>query len=100
MSLNTAMNAVLAILEDRAELARDILRSPNSDITDINTVMTRVYMAVDKEAINAIKQVLRAALTLQPPDSMTSVEKEAFYQGIKAIEELLDKKVNGLNAYA
>lgn len=99
MSENTTLNALLALLEGRPELARAYLRSPNSNITSITDFQTRVYKAMDALRHQAVKQALRGLLNttvkLEAPEGMTDLDQiDAHMQGIERVEDLITEVIH------
>jgi hypothetical protein len=93
MSVNKTINAAIALIEGRPEAARDILRDPSSEISNVSAVLIRLYSSIDKKVCSILKCILMNCLHLQPDESMTTEEKAAFYKGVTAVEQLLEDLV-------
>jgi phage-related protein len=93
MSLNAAMNAVIAAIEGRTDLVKEIFRDPNSDIKSIPEVVYRLQKAIDRNMAKGIRHALMQTLTIQPPENK---DKDAFFTGVAAVEEYFDKVATGL----
>jgi N-methylhydantoinase A/oxoprolinase/acetone carboxylase beta subunit len=102
MSLNKAVNAVIALVENRTDIAKEIFREPGSDIKNIPAITARLDRAVEKAAATAMRNALKRSLAvqLQEPrlkhfmkmagtDTQGAVES-AFYEGVDAIERLFE----------
>jgi len=91
MSLNKAMNAVIAMLEGRLSIAKEMLRAPDSDIKNIPDVRIRLQLAVDKQSAKQIRDLLSHCLALEP--SKDTIDREAFFEGVVAVESVLEAAV-------
>jgi predicted dinucleotide-utilizing enzyme len=91
MSLNKAINSVVALIEGRTDIAKEIFRDPTSDVSNIPDVMARLDAAVEKAAAKAIRNGLIRALAIRPDvkisPNVLSPER-AFYDGVNAMEKL------------
>jgi hypothetical protein len=90
MSLNTAINAVIALIEDQTDLAKELFRGPNSDVRSIPEVVNRLRRAIDLNMAKGIRRALVDTLKIQPPASQDvrhEVNKEDFYAGVVAAEQ-------------
>lgn len=90
MSLNNSMNSVIALLEGRPALAKDILRRPTSDVTNVPEVMSRLDRAVNKRVAKELKVILMDLMRLQAPTNYTTDACEYFYEGVAAVEAQLE----------
>jgi hypothetical protein len=88
------MNAVIAMLEDRTALAKELLRAPDSDVKNIPEIQLRLQDAVNKQVAKGLRDVLRQALATQP--GKDTIDREAFYEGVVAVEELLEAEAETL----
>jgi hypothetical protein len=86
MSLNTAINAVIALIEDETDLAKELFRGPNSDVRSIPEVVNRLRRAIDLNMAKGIRRALIDTLKIQPPEG-TTANKEDFYAGVAAAEQ-------------
>ncbi len=96
MSLNAALNATVALIEGRTDIAKEILRSPVSDVKNVPEIMARLDRAVNVAAARALRNALVRTLAVQPDSKKMSKEvskEEAFYLGVKAVEDVLDQVV-------
>lgn len=100
MSLNSALNAVIALLEGRPSVAKDILRNPLSDIKNVPEVLTRLNSALDRHTAAQVRKALIECLRIQPDSTVEFPleERDAFFQGVRAVEELFEKLVAELEA--
>lgn len=105
MSLNKAINATIALIEGRTDIAKEILRDPQSDVRNIPAIMVRLNRVVDLAAARAMRNVLVTALGIQPqlpvePQKITEANRQAyekaFYDGVSAVEALFSQVVYGL----
>lgn len=105
MSLNKAVNAVIALVENRTDIAKEIFRGPGSDVKNIPAIMTRLDQAVEKAAATAMRNALKRSLAVQlsetrlkhfvktaGTDTQGAIEA-AFYEGVDEIERLFEKIV-------
>lgn len=100
MSNNTLINAVIAIIEDKPQTAREMLRSPEMRISS-SELSARVYKALHKRSRNSTTQAMLCILreTLRV-DVKARAEKlgltwdesheEAFLQGVAYVESYID----------
>lgn len=97
MSLNKAINSVVALIEGRTDIAKEIFRDPTSDVQNIPEIMARLDATVEKAAAKAIRNGLIRALALRPDPKMLKdlrqkspdvLQESAFFAGIAAVEEL------------
>jgi hypothetical protein len=114
MSLNAALNATVALIEGRTDIAKDILRAPSSDVKDVPGIMARLNRSVDRAAAKAMRNALVASLTVQPAGKIVhdkvradcpkcgedfTVEtshEEAFFQGVSAVETIIEQAIERL----
>ena len=98
MSLNAALNATVALIEGRTDIAKEILRSPTSDVKDVPMIMVRLNQAVDKTAAKALRNALLRTLAIRPDvlALANSNQEEAFYLGVDAVESVLEKVAEDL----
>jgi hypothetical protein len=96
--MNKLLNAVIALLEDRPEDAREMLRSPEVKAAgSISQVKLRLFAAVYKQNANFAKKILRGilcdTLRLEPKQGQ---DAETFLSGIVAVEDLIAAEINKL----
>lgn len=92
MSLNKAVNATIALIEGRTDIAKEIFRDPTSDVKNIPEIMARLDKAVNKAAAKAIRNGLVRALAIQSDvDYSTKAENLFFYSGMSRVEELFEQ---------
>ena len=68
MSLNAALNATIALIENRPAQFREMLREPTSDVKNISPVYSRMIRSLDFYAATKIRIALMAALHVQPTE--------------------------------
>jgi len=97
VSLNAALNATVALIEGRTDLARNILRSPVSDVKNVPEILARLDRAVRRVAAKAIRNAMihTLAVRLGPkPDDRSDydwkVYEEGFYEGVTAAEKVIE----------
>jgi hypothetical protein len=97
MGDNTTLNALLALMEGRPELARAFLRSPSSNIGDANALQMRVYRAMEilkcQAVKSALREILRSTSRIIDVSEDTQQTKDAYLQGISDVEEILAKAI-------
>ena len=98
MSLNAALNATIALIENRPAQFREMLREPTSDVKNISPVYARMMRSLDFYAATKIRFALMAALHIQPPDFKTTEYDQAFFEGVSAVEKVFEGVLNGLEA--
>lgn len=94
MSLNKAINATIALIEGRTDIAKEIFRDPTSDVKNIPEIMARLDRVVNKAAARAIRNGLKRTLAIQTGTPATSEDFEddtAFYFGVSRVEELFEQ---------
>lgn len=100
--MNKSLNAVIALIEGRVDIAKEIIREPDSDVENVPEVLARLDRAVNKTVAKAMRNVLVRSLSVQPPsdsisDSITrSVIAEAFYLGVTEVEKIFEKAIEEL----
>jgi hypothetical protein len=94
MSLNKAMNAVIAMLDGRLRVAKEMLRAPDSDVKNIPEVQMRLQLALDKQVAKRLRGVLNCALAIEP--TQDTIDRQAFYEGVVAVEGLLEGEAERL----
>jgi hypothetical protein len=108
MSLNTNLNAFLAILENRPEVARQVMGSlpRRVDTAEMSTIYGRIQQAGEnlkcrgiKDAVRAIwnetlrlkyEEPLKEGFSQEEVDAWVDQE-EAFLKGVQAVEEILGR---------
>lgn len=86
MSMSTALNAVIAMLEDRPKLFKELLRAPDSNITDITAIECRLRRAVNRYAATQIRAGLMKTLRVTGEG-----HGPEFVDGVRAIEEVFEQ---------
>lgn len=94
--MNKLLNAMIALIENRPEVARTLLRSPDMKAFSIGEVQSRLHAALDRAKagaiIEALRQVMHQSLrltgTLDP--GATEQQQEAFLKGVAAVESILE----------
>jgi hypothetical protein len=101
MSLNAALNATVALIEGRTILAKEILRSPGSDVKNVPEILARLDRAVNRSTIKTLHSALRTILSVQPPPKPADLTDDdlyeyAFYMGVAMVEKVLEYAVDDL----
>src|ERR1017187_8257619 len=102
MSMNRAINATIALIEGRTDIAKEVFRDATSDVKDVPPVLARLEAVVNKAAAKAIRNGLVRALALQPAsipkrDTNARAENEkCFFDGVSAVELLFNQIANEL----
>ena len=99
MGINSALNAVIAMLEDRPALFKELLRAPGSDVRNLTAVELRLRAAVKKYAATQIRTGLTQSLHVVPPiaDDDSGEQTQSFYAGVRATEEVFERLVVSLD---
>jgi hypothetical protein len=95
MSLNTAINAVIAHIEGQTDLVKEIFRGPNSDIKSIPEVVNRLNNAVDRAMAKGIREALVKTLDIQPDPKIAN--RDDFYAGVAVVEGRLIQMADALS---
>lgn len=100
---NTLLNAMLALIENRPEVARSLLRSPELKNISVSEVQSRVYILIDKIKADAARDALRKImqqsmridpLAVKPVGGIAdSITQETFMEGVVAVESLLENAI-------
>jgi hypothetical protein len=104
MSLNKAINATIALVEGRTDIAKEVFRAPDSDVKDIPAVVARLEEVVNKAAAKAIRNGLVRALSIQPNVPISALKElrdayeEGFYAGMNQVETLFETIAEELGA--
>jgi hypothetical protein len=100
MSLNAGINATIALIEDRPEQFKEMLRAVTSDVKDIGAVRIRLNRALNFYAATKIRWALMNTLHIEPnkAENMDSVCREAFFAGVCAVEKLFEDLLAELEA--
>lgn len=99
---NKLINAVIALIEDRPEDARAMLRSPEVKDLSVSEVQGKLYAALDVIKDHAVKKALRDVLNhtikLGQKDGRKIPEDsyEAYVQGIVEVENIIDSHIKRL----
>lgn len=111
MSLNAGINATIALIEDRPEQFKEMLRYHTSDVKDLPAVRRRLYKALNFFSATKIRWALMQTLhldmpvTLLPEDPMrdtfsseelNAATREAFFSGVCAAEKVFESLVKEL----
>lgn len=95
---NKLLNAVIALVENKPEVARTLLRSPDMKGASISEVQSRLYDALDKIKAEAARAALRGVmqrslrLSVLKGDTVEE-EAEVFMTGVVAVETLLEEAI-------
>lgn len=101
MSFSKACNAVIALVEGRTKVAREILSDPGLDLGTLNIYVLQhrleqaVATVVMRENCSLLKQILVDALRLEAEGT---VDVHAFLQGQEQLIQLIERKVEDLEA--
>lgn len=112
MSANKLINSVIALVEDRPEVAKEMLRSPEMRLSSTEVQGRLARALAEREAkviVAAMKSVLRLSLRADPADAIEAsefdlgesdsfvrkVHSEAFYHGVSFVEQLLEEYIEG-----
>ena len=92
MSLNAGINATIALIEDRPEQFKEMLRSITSDVKDIGAARARLTRALNFYAATKIRWALMSTLQIEPnkAENMDWACREAFFAGVCSVEKLLE----------
>lgn len=90
MSLNAGINATIALIEDRPEQFKEMLRSITSDVTDIGASRARLNKALNFYAATKIRWALMTSLQLEPTGNPDSACREYFFAGIRSVEKVFE----------
>src|SRR3569833_1012916 len=97
MSLNSALNATVALIEGRTQLAKEILRGPGSDVKNVPKILARLDHAVSKASAQTLRTALRRTLAAQPRPMAQNEEseeyakyEEGFYEGVAFVEAVIE----------
>lgn len=116
MSLNAGINATIALIENRAEQFKEMLRSVTSDVKDIGAVRARLNRALNFYSATKVRGSLMESLHLDPSvtakptvDAILKSEEESgasggpedfynagFYDGVRAVEKIFENLVENL----
>lgn len=98
---NKLLNAMLALVENRPEAARAILRSPDMKNTSISEVQIRLYALIDKIKADAAKSALRDIMQRSlriTIDSENEADAELIMTGVVTVETLLEEAIAKLES--
>jgi hypothetical protein len=97
------MNLAIALVEEKPTAVRSITRGlPLEELRDLTKghVIGRFEMAVEqrcKRAVhNKLKEMLRVSMAVGPPEERTPAETQAFFEGLKVLEDMIDYDVREL----
>lgn len=91
MSLNLGMNAVIALIENRPEQFKEMLRVPSSDVKDISSTYSRLLKAMDMYAATKLRGFLMMSLHIQVPSDIKDKGPDfeaAYIAGIRSVEDV------------
>lgn len=97
MGVNRALNAVIAMLEDRPKLFKELLRAPGSDVQNATEVETRLRQAIDRYAATQIRTGLMRTLHVMTPGEPAGEVKQVFFDGVRAVEEVFETLADELD---
>lgn len=108
MSENRIINAIIALIEDRTDEAKEMLRSPEMRVSS-SDIQGRLGAAIDfresKATTFAMKTVLYKSLRADPKDEArrnnlkwNSSHEEAYFLGISHVESIIEACIEELNA--
>lgn len=99
IGMNAALNATVALIEGRTDIAKEIIRSPGSDVKDVPSIMWRLERAVNRAAAKALRNALVRTLVVTPDPKLLAKQsspEEIYYMGATAVEKILDNVVDEL----
>lgn len=97
MSMNAALNATIALIENRPAQFREMLREPSSDVKSISPVYTRLKQALDFYAATKMRAALMASLHVQPPENVEGLSRtDIFFTGVRAVETIFESMIASL----
>lgn len=107
MSLNAALNATIALIENRPAQFREMLREPSSDVKNIPPVVARMTQALDFYGATKIRAGLMQTLHVQPHTEAVAglIENDAeppeiydagFLDGVRQVEKIFEQIVEQL----
>lgn len=94
-NINTLLNSVIALLENRPKDAREMLRE---GVREDGAVLTRLMTAIRKRETAAQVRVLKQVLT----DSLridSGAADEAYLQGVEKVEGIIDEYIISLDNF-
>lgn len=103
MGMNAALNATVALIEGRTDIAKEIIRAPGSDVNNVPGIMSRLERAVNIAAAKALRNALIRTLSIVPDPKVLAKHKsqeETFYSGVAAVEAILERVVVELEGEA
>jgi hypothetical protein len=97
------LNATVALIEGRTELAKEILRGPGSDVRNVPEILARLDRAVNGVAAKTLRAALLRSLSAQPDPRRSGVEldeysmyEQGFYTGVARVEAILEDIASSL----
>jgi hypothetical protein len=94
MSLNAALNATIALIENRPAQFREMLREPTSDVKNISPVYSRMIRSLDFLHVQPTEEQLTAC-----PDYTKATRADferSFFDGVTAVEKVFEGILNML----
>jgi hypothetical protein len=98
--MNKLLNALLALIENRPQVARELLRSPELKINSLSDIVARINSAIvtanTKYNELVLKSILRESLSIEIPE-ITDANRQyvdAFVAGVTAVEEIIEERLN------
>jgi hypothetical protein len=96
MSMNAALNAIVALIEGNTTIAKEIIRTPGSDVNNVPAIIARLDRAINKTGAVAIRNALVKTLevrldekTLKSIKVINAPPEEIFFMGVTAVETIL-----------
>ena len=86
MSDNKVLNAVIALIENRPEVAKELLRSPEMSIS-VSEVTVRLNYALDDSRDKAIVEVLRKILR---KTLVLTSDNPSYMQAVVDVEKIIE----------
>jgi capsid portal protein len=94
MSDNNILNAIIAFIEGRPEVGREILRRPENGSLNISDVSARLYKAIDIAKQDAVREtlrkILRRTMAIKPPP-LTTGGDATYIEGVVDVEKLIEE---------
>lgn len=92
---NKLLNAVIALIENKPEIASDYLRSPEMKGVSISEVQSRLYTSLEKLKADAAREALRDVMqrSLRLVAGSDKDDGELFMFGVVAVETIVEDAI-------
>lgn len=99
MSVATALNLAIAVVENKRYIVRAISRSlPLDDMSGIGQATQRLQAAVEnreKQAIYAVlENVEKSSMVLEPNPNWSADYTKGWFEGLTILEQLIETEMN------